>query len=281
MPPLRHWLVVCVILLAGCGSKPKLVTLPPPTPARLGNGEEGMASWYGHPYHGRRTSNGEIYDMDLLTAAHLSLPFDTWVRVTNLENGRWIDVRINDRGPFVKNRIIDLSRAAAQSIRMIGPGTTRVQVEVVGVPGQPYPPVLAAAAAMTPVSYSPSPSAAAGMVSASGMTAGNTASTGVEDPAAVGSGGARHGLQCPGPFYAVQVGSFRDSDNAERMRGKMSELYGVSRMIEAQTGNGKLFRVVVGQTADRDAAQRLLEHIGRDRFEGYVLRVDPTTAQCL
>jgi cell division protein FtsN len=79
----------------------------------------------------------------------------------------------------------------------------------------------------------------------------------------------------------VQVGSFRDSDNAERMRGKMSELYGVSRMLEAQTGNGKLFRVVVGQVADRDAAQRLLEHIGRDRFEGYVLRVDPTTAQCL
>jgi rare lipoprotein A len=279
---------VGVILLAGCGSKPKLVTLPPPTPARVGNAEEGMASWYGHPYHGRRTSNGEIYDMDLLTAAHLSLPFGTWVRVKNLENGRWVDVRINDRGPFVKNRIIDLSRAAAQSIRMIGPGTTRVEVEVVGVPGQPYPPVLAGAAAMTPVSYSPSPSAGAGVVPRSGMPADNTASTSntastrAEAPASVNFGGASDELQCPGgPFYAVQVGSFRDSDNAERMRGKMSELYGVSRMIEAQTGAGKLFRVVVGQTADRDAAQRLLEHIGRDRFEGYVLRVDPTTAQCL
>jgi cell division septation protein DedD len=157
-----------------------------------------------------------------------------------------------------------------------------VQVEVVGVPGQPYPPVQAGAAAMTPVSYSPSPSAAAGGVAATGAAAGATASTGIENPGAGNSGSGRDGLQCPGgPFFAVQVGSFRDSDNAERMRGKMSELYGVSRMIEAQTDAGKLFRVVVGQTADRDAAQRLLEHIGRDHFEGFVLRVDPAAAQCL
>jgi rare lipoprotein A len=271
---------VGVILLAGCGSKSKLVTLPPPTPARLGGAEEGMASWYGHPYHGRRTSNGEIYDMDLLTAAHLSLPFDTWVRVTNLENGRWVDVRINDRGPFVKNRIIDLSRAGAQSIRMIGPGTTRVQIEVVGMPGEPYPPVrdggvLAKAAAMTPVSYSPNVSTAASSVS--------TAGPALDTAPATGSGSGYGGPQCPGgPFYAVQVGSFRDIDNAERMRGKMNELYGVARMVEVQTDSGALFRVVVGQLADGTAARRLRDRIGRDRFDGYVLRVDPATAsQCL
>lgn len=280
MLPSKYWLVVGVILIAGCGSKPKLVTLPPPTPARVGNAEVGMASWYGHPYHGRRTSNGEIYDMDLLTAAHLSLPFDTWVRVTNLENGRWVDLRINDRGPFVKNRIIDLSRAGAQAIHMIGPGTARVRVEVVGAPGSGYPsgdPNVAsrsAAAAVTPVSYS-SAGSAAGNASPPGG-ARSVSGTG-------GSGIDADGSTCPsGPFYAVQVGSFRDADNAERMRGKMTELYGVSRMVSVQTEKGPLYRVVVGQLADHTAATRLLERIGRDRFEGYVQRVDPAnTSQCL
>jgi rare lipoprotein A len=278
----KYWLVVGVILLAGCGSKPPLVTLPAPTPARLGNAEEGVASWYGHPYHGRRTSNGEVYDMDLLTAAHLSLPFDTWVRVTNLENGRWVDLRINDRGPFVKNRIIDLSRAGAQEIQMIGPGTARVRVEVVGMPGHGYPsgdPNVVSrnqAGTVTPVSYSPA-SSTAGSVSTAG------ARVQIPSTPGAGSGIAQDGSSCPGgPFYAVQVGSFRDADNAERMRGKMNELYGVSRMVSVQTEKGPLFRVVVGQLADQTAAQRLLERIGRDSFNGYVQRVDPaTTSQCL
>jgi cell division protein FtsN len=80
----------------------------------------------------------------------------------------------------------------------------------------------------------------------------------------------------------VQVGSFRESENAERMRGKMAEIYGVARMIEASTAQGMLYRVVVGQMGDGAAAQRLLERLGRDRFDGYVLRVDPPAAsQCL
>ena len=100
----------------------------------MGAADVGVASWYGHPYHGRRTSNGEIYDMDQMTAAHLSLPFGTLVRVTNLDNGRGTEVRINDRGPFVNGRIIDLSRAAARQISMIGPGTAKVRVEVIATP---------------------------------------------------------------------------------------------------------------------------------------------------
>jgi rare lipoprotein A len=92
--------------------------------------EEGNASWYGPPFHGRRSSNGEIYDMDKLTAAHRTMAFNTMVRVTNLTNGKRVVVRITDRGPFIENRIIDLSRAAAQAIESIGPGVVPVRLEV-------------------------------------------------------------------------------------------------------------------------------------------------------
>ena len=96
--------------------------------------EEGNASWYGAPFHGRKASNGEIYDMNKLTAAHRTLPFDSIVRVTNLNNGKSTTVRITDRGPFVDNRIIDLSRAAAQEIESIGPGVVAVRIEVLSGP---------------------------------------------------------------------------------------------------------------------------------------------------
>jgi len=262
MLPSRYWFVAGVILLAGCGGRSKVITLPAPTPARIGGAEQGVASWYGHPYHGRRTSNGEVYDMDQLTAAHLSLPFDTWVRVTNLENGRSVDVRINDRGPFLKNRIIDLSRAAARSINMIGPGTAPVRVEVVGIPGRPYqaaggaPPVAA-----TQVSYSP---------------AGTPLAAGDAPLPGAGSAAEHDPDRCAGrPYFAVQVGSFREIDNAERMRGKMADGYGVAKVLEVATAQGALYRVVVGQAGDGAAAQRLLERLGRDRLGGYIVRVDP------
>ena len=101
-------------------------------PAPAGYTEEGNASWYGDPFNGRRASNGEIYDMYKLTAAHRTLPFDTRVRVTNLNNGKSTTVRITDRGPFVENRIIDLSLAAAREIDLVGPGVAPVRVEVLG-----------------------------------------------------------------------------------------------------------------------------------------------------
>src|SRR6266705_5185537 len=104
----------------------------PDLPVSPGYVEEGNASWYGLPFHGRRASNGEIYDMYRLTAAHRTLPFDTMVRVTNLNNGKATTVRITDRGPFVENRIIDLSLAAAREIDLVGPGVAPVRVEVLG-----------------------------------------------------------------------------------------------------------------------------------------------------
>ena len=92
--------------------------------------EVGEASWYGKPYHGRLTANGEKYNMRKLTAAHRTLPFDTKVRVTNLRNGRRVKVRINDRGPFVGGRIIDLSRKAASKLKMIEDGVVPVGLQI-------------------------------------------------------------------------------------------------------------------------------------------------------
>ena len=105
---------------------------PASTPAPSGYTEEGNASWYGVPFHGRHASNGEIYDMYKLTAAHRTLPFETMVRVTNLSNGKSTVVRITDRGPFVDNRIIDLSLAAAREVDSVGAGVVPVRVEVLG-----------------------------------------------------------------------------------------------------------------------------------------------------
>jgi rare lipoprotein A len=154
--------MILVVLASGCGSrKPVAARQPastapasapetaeaeatrPPAPAPSGKRrkdnsvpvdaghiEEGEASWYGAPFHGRQASNGEIYDMNKLTAAHRTLPFETMVRVTNQKNGKSTVVRITDRGPFVNNRIIDLSYAAAREIESIGPGVVPVRVEV-------------------------------------------------------------------------------------------------------------------------------------------------------
>jgi rare lipoprotein A len=99
--------------------------------------EQGIASWYGAPFHGRQASDGEVFDMNQLVAAHRTLPFGSRVRVTNLNNGKQIEVRIIDRGPFVSGRIIDLSLAAAQAIDMVGSGIVPVRIELVGRPSEP------------------------------------------------------------------------------------------------------------------------------------------------
>lgn len=96
--------------------------------------EKGLASWYGRDFHGRKTSNGEIYNMHAMTAAHKTLPLGIFVKVKNLRNGREAVVRLNDRGPFVDNRVIDLSYSAAKKIDIVGPGTAPVRIEVLGVP---------------------------------------------------------------------------------------------------------------------------------------------------
>ncbi len=99
-----------------------------PLPSSEGFQETGYASWYGPNFHGKKTANGETYNMYSLTAAHKILPMNTYVRVENLRNGKSLVVRINDRGPFVRNRIIDLSYNAAKKLEIIGPGTAKVRI---------------------------------------------------------------------------------------------------------------------------------------------------------
>jgi rare lipoprotein A len=163
----RLWLLCLLLVLAGCNHKPAQVAVPPApapqpqTPAGAPSVEAdrskvpettippqteiapdtkplfvetGIASWYGAPYHNRRGSNGEIYDMHALTAAHRTFPLGSIVRVTNLSSGESVIVRITDRGPFIEGRIIDLSRAAAEKIGLIRRGTGEVRVELLRTP---------------------------------------------------------------------------------------------------------------------------------------------------
>jgi rare lipoprotein A len=148
---------LALVVAAGCAHRTTVARQPAPAPQPLPPGvpsqpsgpppatdrqpavagvytEEGVASWYGNPFDGRRTSNGEIYDMHQFTAAHRTLPFGAVLRVTNLSNGLQTQVRINDRGPFVANRVIDLSLSAAQAIGMVGPGTAHVRIEMISGP---------------------------------------------------------------------------------------------------------------------------------------------------
>lgn len=103
-----------------------------PLSSPAGFREEGLASWYGRDFHGKKTSNGETYDMHAMTGAHKTLPMGTYVKVVHQENGREAVVRINDRGPFVSSRIIDLSFAAAKHLGLVGPGTGPVHIEAIG-----------------------------------------------------------------------------------------------------------------------------------------------------
>ncbi len=142
-------LLAALLALAGCGHKKHVRVTPPANSRRVpvvvhpGDTQTGAASWYGHPYHGRAAANGEIYDMEKMTAAHRTLPFNTWVRVYDLDNNKTTEVRIIDRGPFIDGRIIDLSHAAAREIELIGPGVAKVRIEVIRTPPNVSPALFA------------------------------------------------------------------------------------------------------------------------------------------
>jgi len=121
------------VLATACAGRPA----PEATPEPVSKGwtQKGEASWYGKKYHGRDTASGERYDMHKMTAAHQTLPFHTVVRVKNLDNGREIKVRITDRGPFVKGRILDLSYGAAKKLHMVEKGVVPVKITVLEVGG--------------------------------------------------------------------------------------------------------------------------------------------------
>jgi rare lipoprotein A len=219
----------------GCIHRKKIQVAKPPS---IGASEEGIASWYGNPYHGRRAANGEIYDMEKLTAAHRTLPFETWVRVKNLTNDKVIDVRIQDRGPFINGRIIDLSRAAARAIDLIGPGTARVRVTIIRAPEytqvpppppEPVPPVVAAEPER-PAVFEPE-------------------------------------------LYAVQVGAYQDVTRAEAVRDAMRERYGSARLV-FRPGKPAVWRVLVGEEDSVEAANDLASRLRAENGSVFVVRLD-------
>ncbi len=140
------WCLLALFMMQACAAPPPPPETPKdhpkpyrvygtwykPIPHARGFSQRGVASWYGEKFHGRRTSSGEIYNMYAMTAAHKTLPLGTWVQVRHIDSGQTIKVRINDRGPFVHGRIIDLSYAGAKALNMVGPGTAEVEIVALG-----------------------------------------------------------------------------------------------------------------------------------------------------
>jgi rare lipoprotein A len=204
------------VLATSCGGK----KIKPAKPPRIGSTQTGVASWYGPPYHGRRAANGEIYDMERLTAAHRTLPFDTWVRVRNLTNDKTVDVRIQDRGPFVRGRVIDLSKAAARKIDMLGPGTAKVKLTII----KPPP---------------------------------------------------RQELAREPELFSVQVGAFRDLRRAEALKDEMQRKYGEpARLVERQTADGVVYRVLAGRFEEEAGAEGLAARIRQSGVSAFPVRLD-------
>lgn len=196
-----------------------------------GHVEKGIASWYGRKFHGRRTSSGETYDMYQMTAAHKGLPLPTYVEVRNLDNGRTAVVKVNDRGPFHGNRIIDLSYAAALKLGMADKGTAFVEVRALDGRGGRAAPVTAAAPAPT------------------------TAAPAARSPAIAGAQG-----------VYLQVGAFRDRNNAVRLYEQVGSVIERSVHIQEVSSNGNpLYRVQVGPIVSVDIADTIvgmLEQLG-------------------
>lgn len=130
----RSLFLLAIALVSACSVPPSRVRVPQPPSADSRVSQTGIASWYGPGFHGKATARGDVYNQNDMTAAHQTLPLGSKVMVTNMENGRTAEVLVNDRGPFAKGRIIDLSYAAAQSIDMVGPGTALVRLDLLDSP---------------------------------------------------------------------------------------------------------------------------------------------------
>jgi rare lipoprotein A len=223
--------------------------------------ETGIASWYGPGFVGEQTANGESYDPNGLTAAHKTLPMPTLVRVTNLENGRQIQIRINDRGPFVNNRIIDLSRRSAQLLGIDGPGTAKVRVQVMaqesrqlaaalgagedGLPkpvAAPAPKVTAEPLAGAKLPPPPPPAKPAPLVAATPLPQPSPAV--IQEPV--------H----PTNIF-IQAGAFLQIANADRLRLRLADV-GSARVIPVHLGAQTFYRVRVGPISTVEQADRML-----------------------
>lgn len=260
--------------------------------------ETGIASWYGPGFHGRKTANGEIYDQYALTAAHRTLPLPSMVRVTNLGNGRSIKVRLNDRGPFANNRIIDLSRHSAELLGFRVQGTAKVKVEILEEEsrqlaalaqrgGSGSVATAQAAGSSAPLgSVATSPTAApvkaapTVVVSGESLDAPKGVAAAKAAPAPTGKtplparrtivaapepDGVVTQSSVPASNIFVQAGSFVRIANAERLRARLSSL-GQTRIATAQVGDAQYFRVRLGPMVSVTEADRLLATLHGNGF---------------
>jgi rare lipoprotein A len=236
--------------------------------------EKGIASWYGPGFHGKRTANGEIYDQEQMTAAHPTLPLPSMVRVTNLENGRSVTLRINDRGPFKNGRIIDVSRRGAELLGFLGPGTARVRVEIMESESRRL-----ATVARRGEAAQAAPSAAPLVpVVAADLDKTSSNGNGV-DLAALDESEAREPLRpavvepepdgkvTQQPVYQtrifVQAGAFIRRDNAVRLGVELSA-YGPTAVTEAMIGDRTFYRVRLGPVDSVESADQILMALVRD-----------------
>jgi rare lipoprotein A len=251
--------------------------------------EEGIASWYGADFHNKRTANGEMFDMNAVSAAHPTLPMPSMVKVTNLDNGRELKVRINDRGPFKSRRIIDLSRRAAQLLGFELAGTAHVRVEIDAQeslmlknqalrndPGE-MPAVVAAPAAAVTASALPPPvvtdatSAPVPRLKPPAHVASAPAPKpvrGLSGAPVTESGQGTVPATPPvatGPGIYIQAGAFAELSNARRLEHELSE-FGNAFVLPVTINNKQLYRVRLGPVADDEIAKELL---GRVKSYGY------------
>ena len=239
--------------------------------------ETGIASWYGPGFHQKVTANGEVYDQNELTAAHKTLPMPSLVRVTNLDNGRSLVVRINDRGPYANGRIIDMSRRGAQLLGFEGTGTAKVRVQILAEESRA---VAAAARQGTPAPMlaeldGPPPKAAPrGSVEVGGVARPTPAAVTrapVPPPTTV-AGDMVDGRFVPAPVVAelpvkpyeqiyVQVGAFGSQDNVTRVRARLASLGQQAQVPQTVAGRQRLQRVRVGPLASVESADAVLNQI--------------------
>jgi len=191
--------------------------------------QRGIASWYGTKFHGRKTSSGEVYNMHAMTAAHKTLPLPTYVRVENLSNGRSAVVKVNDRGPFVGDRIIDLSYAAAQKLGVAGPGTAEVEITVISANSASQPTQQAARPVVRAVPLKD-----------------NTAAD--------------------VPLF-IQMGSFGSEMNAHNLVRELEQANEKTATVsQLETSNGLFYRVRVGPLYDVDEANALVRRLNQKGF---------------
>jgi rare lipoprotein A len=225
--------------------------------------EIGIASWYGPTFHGKASASGEVFDENAMTAAHPTLPIPSLVRVTNLENGRSVVVRLNDRGPFVDDRIIDMSRAASQALDMQGKGTARVRVQYVGPApvehnSAPVQQVEVRKIAPTPVKFS--------------MPVMEIASEPLPDlvPAqmSVAVAPPPHAARQEG--YFVQAGAFADLGNAQAALAAV-KFAGPVSVVEAEVTGATYYRVMVGPWATRGQAEQAQDRLVESGTRSFVV----------